>query len=509
MKVVQHTIVAKRVTKAAKHSMISSLYNQIEDHEKRLGMKQHGLSTRLVKAINSTVSNEMQITRHDIFNFKRKVKKEASKSAAINIQDETLDLAVAEQPSTLDVVVAEENTPVPIARSKGGRPKGATIAKKRDCDSSFIAARNEIATIFHKEKKKCGKKRMRKGRLAEIIRDVKKRRSLPDDFDVPSALVRKRSQRNNLMLVNKNGRGNVSPLLQYEPTFVDLMIQMGRIHRSLTPSGALALINDSIATTPAQDALIKWKQKHNITGEAEGEVGHKYWQNFKRRNNDKIVTLRGQKFELDRAEWTTYKNFDTMYESNGDEMECAGVAEKLVEPEWQNKLGETVDVESKVFGCKVTHKITNPDMCLVMDEVGNSTSQKGDGAVGGEKFVCAKGTAPKEITNTKDKHWTLIGLTALSGEPVMCVIIFAGEQPSTLLETGMDVFADVVRNNDDADFFENNSGPNKLYPGGPTCSFKGKEVPCLVRWTTKGSINGTILVEMLKTLDELGIYSEE
>ena len=191
MKVVQRTIVAKRVTKAAKHSMISSLYNQIKDHEKRLGMKQHGLSTRLVKAINSTVSNEMQITRHDIFNFKRKVKKEASKSAAINIQDETLDLAVAEQPSTLDVVVAEENTPVPIARSKGGRPKGATIAKKRDCDSSFIAARNEIATIFHKEKKKCGKKRMRKGRLAQIIRDVKKRLSLPDDFDVPSALVRK------------------------------------------------------------------------------------------------------------------------------------------------------------------------------------------------------------------------------------------------------------------------------------------------------------------------------
>ena len=63
-------------------------------------------------------------------------------------------------------------------------------------------------------------------------------------------------------------------------------------------------------------------------------------------------------------------------------MECAGVAEKLVEPEWQNKLGETVDIESKAFGCKVTHKITNPDMCLVMDEVGNSTSQKGD-AVGG------------------------------------------------------------------------------------------------------------------------------
>ena len=152
-----------------------------------------------------------------------------------------------------------------------------------------------------------------------------------------------------------------------------------------------------------------------------------------------------------------------------------------------------------------SHKLTNKDICLVMDEVGNSTSQKGDGSIGGEKFVCAIGTNPKEISNTKDKHWTLIGLTTLSGEAVMCVMIFAGEKPSTLLETGMDIFAEVNGHESDHNFFEKNSGPGKLYPGGLTCVFKGKEIPCLVRWTPKGSINGAILVEILQTLDELGV----
>ena len=83
-------------------------------------------------------------------------------------------------------------------------------------------------------------------------------------------------------------------------------------------------------------------------------------------------------------------------------------------------------------------------MCIVMDEVCNSTSQKGDGTIGGEKFVCANGTYPKEIVNTKDKHWTLIGLTTLSGEAVMCIVIFAGEKPTILLETGMDIFVEII-----------------------------------------------------------------
>ena len=80
------------------------------------------------------------------------------------------------------------------------------------------------------------------------------------------------------------------------------MIQMSRIHRALAPSGAISLIDDSIAGTSAQTELVAWKRKHSIVGGIEDQIGLKYWSNFKKRNGDKIVTRRGQKFELDRAE---------------------------------------------------------------------------------------------------------------------------------------------------------------------------------------------------------------
>ena len=70
--------------------------------------------------------------------------------------------------------------------------------------------------------------------------------------------------------------------------------------------------------------------------------------------------------------------------------------------------------------------------------------KKGDGAVGGENFVCDRGTSPKEKSSSKSKHWTLIGLTSLSGDPVMCICIFSGLNKLPLVETGMDIFAETV-----------------------------------------------------------------
>ena len=68
--------------------------------------------------------------------------------------------------------------------------------------------------------------------------------------------MRTRPGSKNILIMNKNGKGAVSPLLQYAHECVELMIQMARIHRTLTPSGALALINDSIAGTAAQTLLM-------------------------------------------------------------------------------------------------------------------------------------------------------------------------------------------------------------------------------------------------------------
>ena len=53
--------------------------------------------------------------------------------------------------------------------------------------------------------------------------------------------------------------------------------------------------------------------------------------------------------------------------------------------------------------------------------------------------------------------------------------------------------------------FPKNSGKVKHYTGGPTCVFKGKEVPRLMRWIPKGSITLVILIDMLATLELLGV----
>ena len=111
-----------------------------------------------------------------------------------------------------------------------------------------------------------------------------------------------------------------------------------------------------------------------------------------------------------------------------------------------------------------------------MDEVGGNTSQKGDGHIGGELLVCAKGMIPKKKVNTKDKHFTVLGLTALNGDAITCVVIFTGIREQAVVDTGMDVFAQQEGEVSDEDFFIKNSGPNKgFFWGGGYLRFPGQE----------------------------------
>ena len=55
------------------------------------------------------------------------------------------------------------------------------------------------------------------------------------------------------------------------------------------------------------------------------------------------------------------------------EMEDAGIAVKLSIPFSQDENGSPC-LESSAFGCKVTHDLTHPELCLVMDEVGGNIS---------------------------------------------------------------------------------------------------------------------------------------
>ena len=98
---------------------------------------------------------------------------------------------------------------------------------------------------------------------------------------------------------------------------------------------------------------------------------------------------------------------------------------------------------------------------------------------------------------------TVMGLTAATGEPVMCVCIFAGTTIDVNMAQGYDHLSEVKF--DDTKSLEYNSGPGKALPGFPTCRFRGKDVPALICATPKGSMTSEILKKMLEKLDELNV----
>ena len=107
------------------------------------------------------------------------------------------------------------------------------------------------------------------------------------------------------------------------------IIQMARIRMAITPRQAISLINSLIDGTSVQEQLIEFKKIYKIKGnDVLGRVGAGYRRGFKKRNAHLLVSKKGQKFELDRSQWSTYHNFKQMYACIAEEMETAGVAKK-------------------------------------------------------------------------------------------------------------------------------------------------------------------------------------
>uniref|UniRef100_A0A7S2SC94 Uncharacterized protein n=1 Tax=Eucampia antarctica TaxID=49252 RepID=A0A7S2SC94_9STRA len=118
----------------------------------------------------------------------------------------------------------------------------------------------------------------------------------------------------------------------------------------------------------------------------------------------KIVSKCGQKYTLDRQNWTTYANFNDMYNHIIKEMVNAGVAVELSDLVLRNRSGEVCNFYKDVVGYKVTDKIGEPQMCLVGDEVGGNICMKGDGNIGDELLLTARGTTPQNRPRRKIKQ---------------------------------------------------------------------------------------------------------
>ena len=225
-------------------------------------------------------------------------------------------------------------------------------------------------------------------------------------------------------------------------------------------------------------------------------LGKKYWTLFKKRWSHKLVSKRGQKFALDRSNALTYSNVRQMYDQVYTCMVDAGVARCSKELS-----------DDYVGPLRTKYHLTHPEMCLVVDEVGSNSSQRGDGHIGGQKYQCEKGMIPQiKASHSNERHFTTLGFTSLSGEPVLCLVIIAGVKEMYEIETGIDIEADETGHPSDPDYFEKNRGKGRMFPTGPECVFQGKTIPCLVRWSPNGSITSDILRDAIHTLDHHDIF---
>ena len=157
-------------------------------------------------------------------------------------------------------------------------------------------------------------------------------------------------------------------------------------------------------------------------------LGTGYWNRFMRRHRHIIRSKRSEKFEAKRAEWCTYENFSEMYAHIYEAMVEHGIASKCSTKVKLDKRGEIVEHPEEAFGLPTQYLIQRPDKLLFVDEVGSNTCTTKDGHVGGEKFLCQADARPQIKAATKDSHFTVLGFTAATGEPVMCAIIFSAKE---------------------------------------------------------------------------------
>ena len=94
-----------------------------------------------------------------------------------------------------------------------------------------------------------------------------------------------------------------------------------------------------------------------------------------------------------------------MYNQIAEEMVDAKVATPFETPKWMDKAGNVVK-EEEAFGCKVTHDITNPDYCLMMDEVDGNINQERNGNMDGQLQLLTR-----HYTTTKDYHKVYLSAT--------------------------------------------------------------------------------------------------
>ena len=408
-------------------------------------------------------------------------------------------------------------TPIPF-----GRKKGTSKVAIKEKQLLHHKAKEKVTELYfchyQKYRTKSNKKRSNKGTYVSIFNKVKHEMKLDDSFKFSYESCRSRIRREKLF---PNGIGCKSPLIDVEPKFIEIILSMSDIGCPVSVGETICLLQSLINNTPAQERLKDFQRKifharghYDVAEDYLGTITKNYYYGFMRRYQHIIQSSRGRRFEVARQNWTNYTNFSNMYIDIERMLVESKLAITLPEPFWMNREGVRVEDVKESYGCKVQTDFTFPQCCIVMDEVGGDLNMMNDGFIGGKKFLCRTGDTAKMNATKKTRKFTLLGVTNMIGDPIMCVVIFEGKERNILMESGIDPMHpkcdsfdwDSFDAENNYDIFMENFGTGKLFPGGPVCEFEGIKIPTMVRYSDKGSITGAILRDILQTIDELNVF---
>ena len=392
-----------------------------------------------------------------------------------------------------------------------GRPKGSTDEKKLKGTEDDKTVTYQLAVLLKEAMDAAKKDRGIGARVSKKAwEDICERVARDYDVSFEDVLSKKDTVYSRLRRGNMTGVRLQSPIEEIEPILVEMAMMRARMNQPLNREEVIQFATSLLSGSPVHEKLKKYHAKCGRSKDKIGELGYGWYGSFLRRHETLLASTKPVPFPNRRSQWATYENFELMYDKTYEIWEECGIAEKLQRPLHLDRNGfEFVpDETNRHLICP--YRLLYPQAALAADEVGNNTGTTKDKLVGNEKRLHSRqdGRRALKVSSESDIAWTLLAITALTGECVCCVVIIEGSCFTAKDVSGEDITAALdLQAWDFGD--QSNHGKGNRFPGGPVCHFRGKTIPCLVASSRSGGITSEILTNILRHLDKHGVYDRD
>lgn len=376
---------------------------------------------------------------------------------------------------------------------KGGRPK-TVIAAEGEEEAIVIRSEEDIRrlkalcanwiceeierleapTAAGSSKVKCNH--------ADVVRRGETQFLLPPGSILPSTISHRLKSGNTF--ATKPGPPALLEKAGIESLLCEICLEYASHGFPLSQIAIIALANDLLCGTPVEEEIERRKIRDKFTSRnADGTVvGDTWLKGFKQRFKHSLEFQYPELFDINRAVWTQYGNYERFYDSLDAMILRCG-------------LGREVSGDGDV---KVVIDDRSLRYILFADECGANTNMEEDNARAGGKVAVALGAKATQVISKKDQRWTLIPIINAAGECVMAVVIFkmSGKVLKDDWATGID-FANIL-----------GAGVGSK-PGGPICTVGKFKIPTFVTFSESGGVTSEIFTEVWARIDASGLFGME